>query len=169
MVVALSTTTAFSQAGSFAVGVGSNMAEESWQDYSLTPSLGYFIADNMLVGMHFSLQNGKDAAETKTSSMTLAPYFRYYLNEYLYGMAGIGITSGSTTPDGGDKAKNSGMDINAGVGLSLMWNERVAIEPSFGLAIGSTTANDGSGGDDVKTSSFGLVMGLGISLRLGGE
>ena len=53
MVVAFSTTAAFSQGGTFAVGVGSEMSnadeEKSWQNYSLVPTLGYFINDNMLV------------------------------------------------------------------------------------------------------------------------
>ena len=37
-VVAISTTLSFAQQGSVAIGVGSNLADVSWQDYSLTPT-----------------------------------------------------------------------------------------------------------------------------------
>ena len=47
--------------------------------------------------------------------------------------------------------------LGAGVGLSLILNEKVAIEPSLGLAIGS--------GENIN--SFGIAMGLGINIRLG--
>ena len=39
-VVAISTTLSFAQQGSVAIGVGSNLANVSWQDYSLTPTVG---------------------------------------------------------------------------------------------------------------------------------
>ena len=169
MVVAMSTTTAFSQAGSFAIGVGSNMANTSWQDYNLEPTVGYFMSDNMMVGMGFNFgsstvtnDNGTpddadDDIDTKTSGLSLSPFFRYYLNEMFYAHGGIGLTTGSTKVGDADATTTSSFDLDAGVGLSLMWNEKVAIEPSLGLAIGSGE----------NTSSFGIAMGLGINIRLG--
>ena len=88
MVVALSTTTAFSQAGSFAIGVGSNMANTSWQDYNLEPTVGYFMSDNMMVGMGFNFGSGTETNEvpdpsnpgdmmdvdTKTSGLSLSHF-----------------------------------------------------------------------------------------------
>ena len=44
--------------------------------------------------------------------------------------------------------------INIGAGLSLMWNEKVAIEPNLGIVLG----------EEDRTT---VGMGLGISLRLG--
>jgi hypothetical protein len=44
-------------------------------------------------------------------------------------------------------------DIDAGVGLSLMWNDKVAIEPGFGVTLG----------DENMT----LAISIGISIRLG--
>lgn len=169
VVVALSTSTTFAQAGSFAIGVGSDMAEKSWQDYSLTPSLGYFIADNMLVGMHFGFSSSEDNTKKVTTSMMLAPYFRYYLNDYLFANASIGISSGSEKEDGADESTTTGgFDLGVGAGLSLMWNDKIAIEPSLGLAIGSTSETP-AGGDELTTSDFGIVMGLGITLFLDSE
>jgi len=43
-VVAISTTMSFGQSGTFALGVGSDMAGTSWQDYSINPTIGYFMS-----------------------------------------------------------------------------------------------------------------------------
>ena len=59
-VVAISTTMTFAQQGSVAIGVGSNLADVSWQDYSLTPTVGYFISDNMMVGTGFAMGSSSE-------------------------------------------------------------------------------------------------------------
>ena len=53
-----------------------------------------------------------------------------------------------------------------------MWNDRVCIEPSFGIATASGSSEVKSGNvttnyDDPST--FGMAIGLGINIRLGGE
>jgi hypothetical protein len=180
MVVAIATTTAFSQGGTFAIGVGSDIADQSWQDYRLKPTVGYFISDNMMVGLGFGLtsgsveqldQNGNgidDMVDIGTSAMKLSPFFRLYLGEYFFLNAGISLSSGSSDSqvmNSNNSAyiveatSTSSTDIDLGAGLSLMWNEKIAIEPSLGMVIGS---NEGS-------SSFNLAMGLGINIRLGME
>ena len=141
MVVASSTTISFAQSGTFALGVGSDMAGSSWQDYSLEPTVGYFIADNMLVGTGFTMESG-DASSNK---MEMSPFFRYYLSGSLYAMGGITMIT--------EKDKDSTTDIDVGVGLSLMWNDKVAIEPSLGVAIG----------DEIME----IALGIGINVRLG--
>ena len=144
MVVALSTTTAFSQEGNFAIGVGSDMHFVSWQDYNLEPTLGYFVNDNILVGTGFSMEVG-DASSKLT---ILSPFFRYYLSGAFYANAGLDMTlNGNAGQDGSTR-------INIGAGLSLMWNEKVAIEPNLGIVLG----------EEDRTT---IGMGLGISLRLG--
>ena len=140
-VVAISTTMSFGQSGTFALGVGSDMAGTSWQDYSINPTVGYFVSDAMLVGTGFSMTSGDNSTETTE----LSPFVRYYLNGNLYAMAGISmLTVGDADAE---------TDIDAGVGLSLMWNDKVAIEPGFGVSIGE---------DKLK-----LAITIGISLRLG--
>ena len=148
MVVVFSTTAAFSQGGTFAVGVGSEMSnadeEKSWQNYSLVPTLGYFINDNMLVGLGFSMEAG-DASSKQTH---IDPFFRYYLSGALYANAGLNLMM-----DGNDGAEGE-TTIHLGGGLSLMWNDKVAIEPGLGIVLG----------EEDKTT---IGMTLGISLRLG--
>ena len=185
-VVAISTTMTFAQQGSVAIGVGSNLADVSWQNYSLTPTVGYFIADNMMVGMGFAMGSESDTYDgfdnsgnsvtydLKTSGMSLSPFFRYYMNDAFFGQAGIVMTSASNT-DGDENVEDnrtSTFGIQAAVGYSLMWNDKVCIEPYFGLETGSGSTEQSIGNITVSQdapSTFEMGIGLSIHIRLGGE
>ena len=185
MVVAISTTLSFAQQGSVAIGVGSNLADVSWQDYSLTPTVGYFISDNMMVGMGFSMgsssidvedgtfnsQGDPNMVGTTISSLSISPFFRFYMNDAFFASVGIAIGSG-TDDNGFTEIRTSTFGLNAGVGYSLMWNDRVCIEPSFGIATGSGSTETTIGAITLSAdepSTFGMAIGLGIHIRLGGE
>ena len=61
LVVVISTsTTTFAQQGTWALGVGSNLANVAWQDYQLVPTIGYFITDEIVVGSGFSMGSSND-------------------------------------------------------------------------------------------------------------
>ncbi len=186
IVVVTSTTMTFAQQGSVAIGVGSNLANVSWQDYSLTPTVGYFITNNMMIGTGFSMgSESEEQGDTKyeSSGMTLSPFFRMYFSEGLYASAGIAITSFSNSDDYDESGwsekneyKTSTFGLNVGVGYSLMWNDRVCIEPSFGIATASGSSSSKSNvngtvteSDSDAPSTFGMAIGLGINIRLGGE
>jgi hypothetical protein len=176
----------FAQQGSVAIGVGSNLANVSWQDYSLTPTVGYFITDNMMVGTGFAMGSSSEEVndvEFKSGGMNISPFFRFYMNDAFFASAGIAIGSSSYEEDAsfGDitdtyEESSSTFGLNAGVGYSLMWNDRVCIEPSFGIATssGSSSSKTNLGGsvtesDSDAPSTFGMAIGLGINIRLGGE
>jgi hypothetical protein len=185
-VVAISTTMTFAQQGSVAIGVGSNLANVSWQDYALTPTVGYFITDNMMVGTGFWMGSSSYEENNVTydaGGMNLAPFFRFYMNDALYATAGIAIGSETEDEDWSVagftetyELKTSTFGFNVGIGYSLMWNDRVCIEPSFGIASGSgsSSAKANIGGTVTEVSqdapgTFGMAIGLGIHIRLGGE
>ena len=185
-VVAISTTLSFAQQGSVAIGVGSDLANVSWQNYSLTPTVGYFISDNMMIGTGFSMgSSSEEVADVKyeNGGMNISPFFRFYMNDAFFASAGIAIGSVSSESDGStggitntSESKTSTFGLNAGVGYSLMWNDRICIEPSFGIATssGSSSSKINSGGsvtevDTDAPSTFGMAIGLGIHIRLGME
>ena len=185
-VVAISTTLSFAQQGSVAIGVGSNLADVSWQNYSLTPTVGYFIADNMMVGMGFKLgstsstrpgfnDDGDEVSfDVKTSGMEMSPFFRYFMNDAFFGQVGIMMGSGSSTDseEGTADSKVSSFGLQAAVGYSLMWNDKVCIEPYFGIETGSGSSEVSVGNVTVSTdapSTFDMGIGLSIHIRLGGE
>ena len=206
-VVAFSTTMTFAQQGTWALGVGSDLANTSWQDYELIPTIGYFVTDNILVGAGFSMGSStEDEALTPnisngvggiggsledqkagTSNFDISPFMRYYINESLFASVGLAIGSATSTEearfdDGSDtyntdwEQSTSTFGMNFGVGYSLMWNDRIAIEPSLSLGFGSggeeqkfTFDGNTNSVDSDAPSTFGIAAGLGINIRLGGE
>ena len=181
-IVALSITISFAQQGTVALGVGSNLANQSWQNYSLVPTVGYFISDNMMIGTGFTMSLSSDEVSTikyKSNSMSVSPFARFYLNKSLYVSAGLNMTSSSdVVEDTGNNYKNtdteSAFGFNGGVGYSLMWNDHICIEPSlgFGTSGGSITNENEFGGNSTSSSidaptTFGMAIGLGINIRLG--
>ena len=168
-VVAISTTMTFAQKGSVAIGVGSNLADVSWQDYSLKPTVGYFISDNMMVGMGFAMGSTsyeENDVKYEDGGMNISPFFRYYMNDAFFASAGIAIGSSSSTMDASSggitstaEDKTSTFGLNAGVGYSLMWNDRICIEPSFGIATarGSSSSKTNIGGTTTETDSNAQV------------
>ena len=192
--VAISTTLSFAQQGSVAIGVGSNLANVSWQDYSLTPTVGYFITENMMVGTGFSMgssseedafdPNSGEIGDQDMSSFSMSPFFRYYMNDAFFASVGIAITSSTNKWDLSDafgvpvtsESTISTFGLNAGVGYSLMWNDRICIEPSLGIATSSGSSSSKVNFDGTVTevdtdapSTFGMAIGLGIHIRLGGK
>tara|TARA_B100000767_G_C19527309_1_gene435080 strand:+ start:105 stop:686 length:582 start_codon:yes stop_codon:yes gene_type:complete len=184
-IVVLSTTISFAQQGTVALGVGSNLANQSWQDYSLVPTVGYFMTDNIMVGTGFSMFSSNDevnSVEYKLNDMSISPFARFYLNESMYVSAGVNMTSSSDVEeapgslDYKDTYKVSTFGFNGGIGYSLMWNDHICIEPSLGFrtSSGTSTSKYESGGNTNSTSTdtpttFGIGIGLGINIRLGVE
>ena len=195
-VVAISTTMTFAQQGTVAIGVGSNLANVSWQDYALVPTVGYFLNDNMMVGTGFMSMttteevldgSGLYSTEYKDGGMSLSPFVRYYMGETLFISAGMAINSTSSTSEWSyltesfeSEERTTETGIAVGVGYSLMWGEHICFEPSFSVvtlggsqetestyrdATTSTTVKD----DSDAPSTFGMAIGLGVNIRLGGE
>jgi hypothetical protein len=146
-VVALSTTMSFAQTEKGTFHIAGNIGDVAWTDWAVSPTVGYFISDGFAVALGFSMASGDAVA----NSMTLAPSARYYFNDLMFAQGGLSMSS--VEDAAGDTETTT--DIVAGVGLSLMWMDRVAIEPT--LTLGS--------GEDVMT----IGMGLGIAFRIGSD
>ena len=113
----------------------------------ISPNIGYFIIDNLGIGLNVgfaSLSQGDNSATV----IGIGPYARYYVFQGLFPQ--VGIMYNSTKVDDFDAV--TGTDINLGVGYSFFVNNSIAIEPMLGYTIG--------GGDDPKTNSFGLMIGV---------
>ncbi len=140
----------------------------------------------MMLGTGFSMGSSSEEVndvEYKSGAMNISPFFRLYMNDAFFASVGIAIgstsyeedaSSGGTTFTTEDKTSTFG--LNAGVGYSLMWNDRVCIEPSFGIATSSGSSSSKVNFDGTVTetdsdapSTFGMAIGLGINIRLGGE
>jgi len=164
--------------GTYLLGATQDITSTGWSDIQITPSVGYFVSDNIAVGLGLSYTSNKDMTievlgivsdPMDMTSTTLSPFLRYYMDDKLFFVGGFDMTSSTTTnkPAGGTEteSKNSSFGINVGAGLSLMWGDRVAVEPAF--MIGTSSSKSEAGGTEVDGPT-GLNAGfqIGLSLRM---
>ena len=220
-VVAISTTMIFAQKGTVALGVDSRLDNIAWQEYKLAPTVGYFITDNMMLGIGFQSSSITDKDEqifynpfniTETQlltensfakSMELMPFMRYYFGN-LYASAGVLISSSSASNESKDgvweynnstgdydyagynmttyENESASIGMSLRVGYSLMWNDKISLEPSFGITTSSgksknttiTKPSDSHSTTSIESNNpapnvFNMGIALGIHIRLGGE
>lgn len=200
--VIIISTHAFAQQGTIALGVNSGFGGVAWTGYALSPNVGYFISDKMMVGTSLSMRtssdidilessfessNGNTYTEsfentTDVSSMSMAPFVRYYISDKIYVSGGISMTTGkeetkeydgvwsetdtNTSPwSSGDwivayngentvttTKTSSSFGLNAGIGYTLMWNDRIFIEPAIGFS-----TRTGTGETETTTKTYDFV------------
>ena len=118
-------------------------ADASTTTIFLQPNLGYFIADDLAIGLNISLVSQSFDGNSNTS-FGLGPFVRYYVTDPIY------ITVGADL----ELDEGGGTTIGAGVGYSWFLNDGLAIEPELFFNIYN---NDGDAGD---YSIFGLSIGV---------
>ena len=218
-VVAMTTTMTFAQKGTVALGVDSRLDNIAWQEYKLAPTVGYFLSDNIMVGIGFQSTsytdenevisyNPWDNTETRIltansfeKSMELYPFLRYYFgnlyasagaligsnsgsNESMYGVWEQDWNTGEVSYEGYDMTtseyESTTFGISLRVGYSLMWNDKISIEPSFGITTSSGKSKNTTITKPYNTESttsiesnnpapnvFNMGIALGIHVRLG--
>ncbi len=117
-------------------------ADESITAITFNPNLGYFIADDLAIGLGISvIDNGIDGQD---AFFGVGPFVRYYVTNPIFIQVGadIGLNEGA------------GIGFGAKVGYSWFLNDGVAIEPALYF---QSVGNDG---DAFDYSSFGLSIGV---------
>ena len=194
-VVAMSTTLSFAQQGTVILGANTQLSNAPWSQVVMTPSVGYFVSDQMAIGLGFSLgtsseddelDNGTDSwTETESSSETsISPWMRFYLNEIFFINAGITLGSGSGTDKTTDKDlsgwtdsegilvserkdKDASFDLDIGAGASILWGKHIAFEPMFGLQMGSSSVTDFDQDKEKGPSTINVGFRIGVCVMLG--
>jgi outer membrane protein len=125
--------------------------DDSYNTIYLNPNVGYFIMDNLGVGLRLGFQNNSfgDASSTGFGIGAMA---RYYVFQGLFPQVGFMYNS-FKVKDGPDAATDT--DINLGLGYSFFLNNSVALEPQLYYNINSEEANG---------NTLGLSIGLQIFL-----
>ena len=194
-VVAISTTLSFAQQGTVILGANTQLSNAPWSQVIMTPSVGYFVSDQMAIGLGFSLgtsseddelDNGTDSwTETESSSeMSISPWMRFYLNEIFFINAGITLGSGSGTDKTTDKDlsgwtdsegilvsekkdKDASFDLDIGAGASILWGKHIAFEPMFGLQMGSSSETLFDQDKEKGPSTINVGFRIGVCVMLG--
>lgn len=165
LVTIFSFTYAQTDEGGWLVGASSDLSFTSTSidgqdgndsDFSLEAQAGYFIIDNLNVGLLIGFNSSKDGgSDFKSSSTVIGPYARYYVGGQFFVGVGYGITSAKFEDgDGNTLADPSGGTILLEAGYPIWIVDNVAVEPSLAYGIGT--------GDFDASSSFGLNIGFNL-------
>ena len=118
-------------------------ADESTTFLDISPLAGYYVIDNLAVGLGVSFTSVSFDGES-TSTTSLSPFARYYVFNPFFLQAGVdlGLDEGAGTA------------FTAALGYSWFLNNSVAIEPALFYS------SYGAEGDANDYSIFGLSIGV---------
>ena len=120
-------------------------ADESSTWITFQPNLGYFIADDLAIGLSLNLTSFSPAGSDESSTdFGLGPFVRFYFVENIFAQAGVNLGLGDA----------EFTEFQVGVGYSWFLNDGVAIEP---MLFYNSHSVDGDIGD---FSTFGLLIGI---------
>jgi outer membrane protein len=174
-------------AGNLMVGGGVTFYSESDQsdedyDFSYTnfgPGAGYFIMDNLAVGLNLSFQKTKEdnggSSEERTEFM-IGPFARYYIptsNESFafFGQARLDFGSGKRDVTPGGEVKSGSLSFAISPGFAYFFNQHWALEIALtGLVIESDDPNKDADDDKVTSVMFSvesLTPSIGVRYHFG--
>jgi len=186
------TSDAQTRKGTVLLGAGSSLTETGWMDLQITPKVGYFVQDGVAVGAMINFSNNnedKTAYELTSSESKIGVFARYYVSNNLFTEVGLSSVSKSSealksvaqsaTDGNGDpvvlpnidkvvEESTSSMDIDLGVGYTIVWREHFAVEPFVNLTFSNgevkefDDAASAVSSHDVKGTNFNL--GVNFSL-----
>ncbi|KXK31293.1 MAG: Autotransporter beta domain-containing protein [Bacteroidetes bacterium OLB12] len=163
--------------GSKSIGGGfeyySNKQENIYGNYDyesssfeIMPQVGYFIIDNLEVGVLLNYTSGKSGYTqldpTKNSSFSVGPFARYYKftsNERFAftGTFSVSFGSGKTTYPSSSESKTGNMGVFISPGFTYFLSEKWGLDFQLqGIGFTSYDPNKDVDDDNSKTITFGV-------------
>jgi len=187
------TTSAFSQTdqGKLIIGGSSNLglnfrtseteingnnngSEQKTTSFNISPNIGYFIIDNLAVGISLPFNTGSskfDDGKSTFSSFVVSPFVRYYFTQsnikpYILGRVGFGSSKSSFRSSFSDNdSKSNVFNFGFGGGVAIFVNDFVSF--NLGINYGNSTSKPNNDSvADIKTTNSNLGFGAGISIVL---
>jgi outer membrane protein len=152
------------------IGVTNTKEETNGEDIRTTqfrfqPSAGYFVIDNLMVGLNLNLTAQKSddgfGGDDKVNSFSVGPFARYYKftsNERFAFFGELGTQFGTATnrPDGGNERKSSSFSIYLSPGFSYFFTENWALDLTLaGISYNSFDPNKDTDNDKRTFLNFG--------------
>jgi|SRR5690606_13177811 len=132
------------------------------QSFSIIPSVGVFVNDNVAVGLGIGYAWGQDdngTIKTQVGEFSAAPFARLYKgngNFKFFGQVSVPMGWGNSKSDGDKLGTSARYGVEVAPGFAFFPTEKIGIELSVrGLYYQNTTLKP-EGGDDVTSNSFGL-------------
>jgi hypothetical protein len=137
--------------GAWMVGGSAGFTSTSYKDVdgsqtviSVAPNLGYFIADDLAIGLALNLTNTSPLVGDSFTEFGLGPFVRFYFADAIFAQAGLNLGLGD----------NEFTEFQVGVGYSWFLEDGVAVEPM--LFYRSHSVDD----PGVDSSIIGLSIGV---------
>lgn len=149
--------------------------DESFTTFGIAPEFGYFIADDMIVGLGVFYTGSRyddgldsddaDHTELNMNTFGLNPYFRYlFINKEKFNVyAQAGLTYATSKSDASGAKSINFFDISVMPGISYNLSDRFAINATYGYL---GYSNLGIEDADESENSFGLKLDM-STLRFG--
>jgi hypothetical protein len=164
-----------SSANNTSVGFGTEKFDgekvSSSTTIGLSPNVGYFVADGLMIGLNFSIfsTSNKDEGDDERYGSTLTtfqPMLRYYFTTTKvrpYGEVRGGILNfKDKEEDEGDSATLFGLKGGAAIFL----NEKVSLDLFLDYNMGFNNEEDEFTGEEIKNTSSLVSFGAGFSIFL---
>lgn len=136
-----------------------------------SPRAGYFVIDNLAVGLDLFLQSSNTSFEdiegdVKNNSFSVGPFGRYYFGNGFFAEGTVGIGSSTTSsaffPD---DIKSSVFGWRVGGGYALFLGEHIAVEPTIFYSRESQKAKDAPD-NAPKNILSSIFLGVGFTAYL---
>ncbi|WP_262248276.1 porin family protein [Parapedobacter soli] len=134
----------------------------SVQSFSIIPSVGVFVNDNVAVGLGIGYAWGQEdngTNKTKIGEFSAAPYARLYKgdgNFKFFGQLSVPMGWGNSKVDDTKLGSSERYGVELAPGFAFFPTNKIGIEFSVrGLYYQNSTLKS-EGGDNVSTNSFGL-------------
>lgn len=162
--------------GSVSLDLNSQKAEDpsgtsvdigSSTNISFNPTFGYFVIDNLALGLEIGISSSKFESddgtfESKNSVTAFGPFVKYYLDNGVFGMGSVGFGSANSEFTSGGSTTSNDLSVfqwRIGVGYAAFLNEFVAVEPM--VSYGSQSLTDDA---DFKDIESGITIGAGFTI-----
>lgn len=154
---------------------GQTQSENDITTFSFTPSVGYFIVDNLAIGLSCNIVSNKsemkDVGSSSSTSLMLAPTAMYYfpIDGKLrpYAQLGVGYMTMKEEMNisliGGDSDEQTlnGLAVNFGGGVSYFVSKSFSIDLSLSYSKSTLTDADDDKGK-IKQGTFGSNIGISV-------
>lgn len=139
--------------------------ENSTSNLNLSAGVGYYVVDNLEIGLGLGITSGKNETngfESTSSTFVIGPSVTYKVNLtdqfYLPLGAGFLFNSGTSEDDDTDEIKLSGIAYRAFVGVEFVSNNKLGVSLLFGPQFGTLKEDESEIEFDI--TNFGIGMGF---------
>lgn len=152
---------------------GKNYGENKQTTIQFTPTFGYFIIDNLAVGLSSSISSttnkDEDGDKYNNTSIGIAPTAMYFfpvdgkVKPFVQIAAGLNSATSKYIPKNGpdDKESYSGLLLNGGGGVAFFVNDNVSFNGGLSYTRSSMTNSDDDK-DKVKQGIFSGTIGISV-------